>query len=265
MVARGLLDSLHVLKLKAKVVRTALGDELVTNELPMVAEKHKAHLSEQGVVSVGDTVCEHDVLVGKLSPVDYADSLAGATAGGGDAGGGGGDGDDDGYDDDGGGDAGHDADDSGEADDDGYDADDSGEADDDAVTPADACHADGYASDDDADDDAGGYADHAADDSGEADAADAADDADGYDADDDGADGSGLSVTLANDMGENIRYVKSTSLRVPTGVECASVIDVSFASCEAEAGLNESALSACVKELDLIQRRYARRLGKVAK
>ncbi len=69
-VARGLFQSLHTLELEVKVRKTPLGNEILTNKLfkseASLANKH--NLTALGLIRVGSTVSEGDVLVGKLTP-----------------------------------------------------------------------------------------------------------------------------------------------------------------------------------------------------
>ncbi|WGS83443.1 MAG: hypothetical protein P3M73_00065 [Candidatus Hodgkinia cicadicola] len=69
-VARGLFQSLHTLELETKVVKTPLGNEILTNKLfkPEANLVNKRNLTTLGLIRVGSTVSEGDVLVGKLTP-----------------------------------------------------------------------------------------------------------------------------------------------------------------------------------------------------
>ncbi len=68
-VEKGTLDSLHIMDLEVKVLKTLFGIELLTNELESVLPKHYKYLPKNGIVAIGSFVREGDVLVGKLSPV----------------------------------------------------------------------------------------------------------------------------------------------------------------------------------------------------
>ncbi|XXM93408.1 hypothetical protein AAHH86_00215 [Candidatus Hodgkinia cicadicola] len=69
-VARGLFQSLHTLDLEAKVLKTPLGNEVLTNKLfkAEASLANKRNLTALGLIRVGSTVSEGDVLVGKLTP-----------------------------------------------------------------------------------------------------------------------------------------------------------------------------------------------------
>ncbi|MFP3039228.1 MAG: hypothetical protein ACKESB_00650, partial [Candidatus Hodgkinia cicadicola] len=67
-VARGDFLSLHFMKLEVNVYNTEMGEERTTGDLPTVSLKQKAHLSADGIATVGTIVREGDVLVGKLCP-----------------------------------------------------------------------------------------------------------------------------------------------------------------------------------------------------
>ncbi|AUG91502.1 DNA-directed RNA polymerase subunit beta [Candidatus Hodgkinia cicadicola] len=62
-VARGALQSLHMLECEVKLYKTVLGDEVLAD----VFESDR-RLTENGVVSVGSVVSDGDVLVGKFTP-----------------------------------------------------------------------------------------------------------------------------------------------------------------------------------------------------
>ncbi len=68
-VEKGILDSLHIMDLEVKVVKTLFGTDLLTNELKSIAFKCYKRLPKNGIITIGSLVCEGDVLVGKLSPV----------------------------------------------------------------------------------------------------------------------------------------------------------------------------------------------------
>ncbi len=75
-VARGVLQSLHMLECEVKLYKTLLGDEVLAD----VFEADRC-LTEDGVVRVGSVVGDGDVLVGKFTPscnscgqLVYADS-----------------------------------------------------------------------------------------------------------------------------------------------------------------------------------------------
>ncbi|XXM93593.1 hypothetical protein AAHH87_00500 [Candidatus Hodgkinia cicadicola] len=69
-VARGLFQSLHTLELEVKVHKTPLGNEILTNKLFKSEDSlaNRRNLTALGLIRVGCTVSEGDVLVGKLTP-----------------------------------------------------------------------------------------------------------------------------------------------------------------------------------------------------
>ncbi|MFP3039925.1 MAG: hypothetical protein ACKESA_01260, partial [Candidatus Hodgkinia cicadicola] len=65
----GILDSLHIMNLEVKVIKTLFGIDLLTNNLESISFKHYKYLPKNGIVAIGSLVREGDVLVGKLSPI----------------------------------------------------------------------------------------------------------------------------------------------------------------------------------------------------
>ncbi len=68
-VARGTFLSLHLMELETSIRITELGEERTTRELPTISMRYRTRLPVNGIVQIGNVVCEGDVLVGKLSPV----------------------------------------------------------------------------------------------------------------------------------------------------------------------------------------------------
>jgi DNA-directed RNA polymerase subunit beta len=60
--------SIHITEHIVKCVKTKVGDEEITRELPNVSEDSKKYLDEDGIVMVGAKVKEGDILVGKITP-----------------------------------------------------------------------------------------------------------------------------------------------------------------------------------------------------
>ncbi|MFP3038939.1 MAG: hypothetical protein ACKEQK_00245 [Candidatus Hodgkinia cicadicola] len=67
-VAEGLFQSLHIFELKTEVLRTAFGDEVLTNNLPLREKERFSDLPSDGIIRIGTRVNCNDVLVGKLTP-----------------------------------------------------------------------------------------------------------------------------------------------------------------------------------------------------
>src|SRR5258708_7324318 len=63
-----LLTSIHIREYQADVVETKLGPEVLTRDIPNVAETELANLASDGVVVVGAEVHPNDILVGKIAP-----------------------------------------------------------------------------------------------------------------------------------------------------------------------------------------------------
>jgi DNA-directed RNA polymerase subunit beta len=67
-VARGDFDSIHIESYITDVRETKLGPETVTRDIPNVGEAKLKDLDADGVVRIGATVHEGDILVGKITP-----------------------------------------------------------------------------------------------------------------------------------------------------------------------------------------------------
>ncbi|MAE68732.1 DNA-directed RNA polymerase subunit beta [bacterium] len=65
---QGLFDSIHIESYVTDVRDTKLGSETVTRDIPNVGEAKLKDLDADGVVSIGATVHEGDILVGKITP-----------------------------------------------------------------------------------------------------------------------------------------------------------------------------------------------------
>ena len=64
----GCFDSIHIESYITDVRDTKLGPEIVTRDIPNVGESKLKDLDEGGVVRIGATVHEGDILVGKITP-----------------------------------------------------------------------------------------------------------------------------------------------------------------------------------------------------
>ncbi len=68
LVRDGVYDSVHIETYTVDVRETKLGPEIVTRDIPNVGENRLKDLDEDGVVRIGATVHEGDILVGKITP-----------------------------------------------------------------------------------------------------------------------------------------------------------------------------------------------------
>lgn len=64
----GAFDSVHIETFTIDVRDTKLGPEIVTRDIPNVGEARLKDLDENGIVRIGATVREGDILVGKITP-----------------------------------------------------------------------------------------------------------------------------------------------------------------------------------------------------
>ena len=65
---KGLYDSVHIEVFSIDVRDTKLGPEIVTRDIPNVGEARLKDLDVDGIVRIGATVNEGDILVGKITP-----------------------------------------------------------------------------------------------------------------------------------------------------------------------------------------------------
>ncbi len=68
MVEEGFYDSVHIETFTVDVRETKLGPEIITRDIPNVGETKLKDLDEDGIVRIGATVREGDILVGKITP-----------------------------------------------------------------------------------------------------------------------------------------------------------------------------------------------------
>lgn len=68
LVRDGIFDSVHIETYTIDVRDTKLGPEVVTQDIPNVGENKLKDLDEEGIVRIGATVEEGDILVGKITP-----------------------------------------------------------------------------------------------------------------------------------------------------------------------------------------------------
>jgi len=67
-VKKGMYDSVHIETFTVDVRETKLGPEIITRDIPNVGEAKLKDLDEDGIVRIGATVHEGDILVGKITP-----------------------------------------------------------------------------------------------------------------------------------------------------------------------------------------------------
>lgn len=68
-----IFTSIHIVEYTIECLKTKNGDEEITRDIPNVPEEAKTYLDDEGIIMVGATVKEGDVLVGKISPKGQAD------------------------------------------------------------------------------------------------------------------------------------------------------------------------------------------------
>jgi DNA-directed RNA polymerase subunit beta len=68
LVREGMYDSIHIDNFTIDVRETKLGPEMVTRDIPNVAEGKLASLDADGIIRIGAPVEEGDILVGKITP-----------------------------------------------------------------------------------------------------------------------------------------------------------------------------------------------------
>ncbi|MDX1766244.1 MAG: DNA-directed RNA polymerase subunit beta, partial [Candidatus Saccharimonadales bacterium] len=62
------MTSIHIVDYMTEVRETKLGPEIVTRDIPNVAEDSLRHLDDEGIVRIGAEVHQGDILVGKITP-----------------------------------------------------------------------------------------------------------------------------------------------------------------------------------------------------
>lgn len=67
-VKKGVFDSVHIETFTIDVRDTKLGPEVITRDIPNVGEARLKDLDENGIIRIGATVHEGDILVGKITP-----------------------------------------------------------------------------------------------------------------------------------------------------------------------------------------------------
>ncbi len=64
----GVFDSVHIETFTIDVRDTKLGPEIITRDIPNVGENRLKDLDENGIIRIGATVHEGDILIGKITP-----------------------------------------------------------------------------------------------------------------------------------------------------------------------------------------------------
>lgn len=67
-VREGMYDSIHIDDYSIDVRETKLGPEMITRDIPNIAEAKLAQLDADGIIRIGAPVSEGDILVGKITP-----------------------------------------------------------------------------------------------------------------------------------------------------------------------------------------------------
>lgn len=70
LVSDDLYTSIHIEKYEVETVMTKYGYEEITREIPDVSKQKLTCLDSSGIIKVGAFVCEGDILVGKVSPIE---------------------------------------------------------------------------------------------------------------------------------------------------------------------------------------------------
>lgn len=72
-VREDLFTSIHIDEYELEVRDTKLGEEELTNDIPNVSEEATKDLDENGIIRIGATVKEGDILIGKITPKGESD------------------------------------------------------------------------------------------------------------------------------------------------------------------------------------------------
>lgn len=68
LIEEDIYTSVHIQQHVVECMRTKIGDEEITRQIPYVTDSEKKYLDENGIIMVGAEVKEGDILVGKTSP-----------------------------------------------------------------------------------------------------------------------------------------------------------------------------------------------------
>lgn len=69
LVSEDVYTSIHIESYEVETRKTKLGKEQITNQIPDLSEKETNHLDTRGIVKLGTTVTEGQILVGKVTPI----------------------------------------------------------------------------------------------------------------------------------------------------------------------------------------------------
>lgn len=69
LVAEDIYTSIHIESYEVETKTTKLGKEQITKTIPDISEKEIQHLDDRGIVKLGTSVKEGDILVGKVTPI----------------------------------------------------------------------------------------------------------------------------------------------------------------------------------------------------
>jgi len=72
-VREDLFTSIHIDEYELEVRDTKLGEEELTADIPNVSEEATKDLDEHGIIRIGATVKEGDILIGKITPKGESD------------------------------------------------------------------------------------------------------------------------------------------------------------------------------------------------
>ncbi len=72
-VKEDIFTSVHIESFELEVRDTKLGEEELTNDIPNVSEEATRNLDENGIIRIGATVQEGDILIGKITPKGETD------------------------------------------------------------------------------------------------------------------------------------------------------------------------------------------------
>lgn len=69
LVSEDIYTSVHIESYEVETRNTKLGKEQITNRIPDLSEKETGHLDKRGIVKLGTSVKEGQILVGKVTPI----------------------------------------------------------------------------------------------------------------------------------------------------------------------------------------------------
>ena len=72
-VREDMFTSVHISEYELEVRDTKLGEEELTPDIPNVSEEATKDLDENGIIRIGATIKEGDILIGKITPKGESD------------------------------------------------------------------------------------------------------------------------------------------------------------------------------------------------